>query len=315
MTDVVATAPRSEDRARSGSGARSTRSVTQPGGRSRTAGTTEIETKAIVSTVRGVVRECVAGHRLATHDVSVDRDGHRVQLRVRAAVPYPRSIRRTGAELQRALTDRVPALTGEDVDGVDVVCVPEVRTQAPRISTWPGWGSALRRLVAAVVAVALTAGAVVVAADLVAARFGDGPVVADWGSWLDSARDTAWDEAAVLAFGFGAIAVGIVVLMLALLPSRHRRTVDVAAGEDAAVEWRVSAGDLGAELARVAERETGGTGTRATVSGRRVRLRMKTARRDTDAVRDRVTEAVGDRYVELTHHERPKVRVDVRGTR
>lgn len=175
-----------------------------------------------------------------------------------------------------------------------------------------------RSIPALIVAVLLLAGAVALAWAGIA-RLVDGT----WSTLLKGPRDwltgLAWDSPALWGIGAGAVAVGIILLLCALIPGRFGaltvREVDVdgpnvpARYERETVMTRRSV----AHIARARCDQIDGVGTAtATATNKHVHLSVKTSLRETDALRDRVREAVHDRLGEIGLDPAPRVTATVK---
>ena len=167
----------------------------------------------------------------------------------------------------------------------------------------------LNRCLAAVLALALLVGGVVVAVEIVVAAFGGEPWVLPHDRWYRSTLEHRWDDAATRWVCIGLIAAGLVLLALQLA-RRRPLSLPLAAGRSTADLGRRS---LERSLARVASGIDGVAKARVKVSADRADVVATSNRRLVDEVRPRLAEVVERRIRSLGLARAPAVKVDVQG--
>ena len=167
----------------------------------------------------------------------------------------------------------------------------------------------LSRAVSAVLALALLAGGVVIAVEIVVAAFGRDPWVLPHDRWYRSTREHSWDDAATRWSCIGLVAAGLLLLILQVL-RRRPVSLPLAAGATTADIGRRS---LERSLARVATGVDGVAKARVRLSADRADVVAISNRRLVDEVRPRVSDALERRVRSLGLARAPQVKVDVQG--
>jgi hypothetical protein len=168
-----------------------------------------------------------------------------------------------------------------------------------------------RRVLPAVVAAAVLAGAAILAAIEVISTLADRPVHVLPAGWLARfGRDVHWDDPAALAVAAGACALGIVLIALALAPGRSRMIA--LASEDAQTVTGITRAGLRRYLTAAATGVDGIARARIRLGRRRVRVRAASPLRDARGLSGQVEQAVNARLEELALLRPRRIRVTVR---
>ena len=165
------------------------------------------------------------------------------------------------------------------------------------------------RVIAAVLALGLLAGGLLVAVEIVVAGFDRRPWVLPHDDWYESARTRMWEDAPPRWIFIGLAVTG---LLLLLLQFAHRRptALPLAPGTVPADLGRRS---LERSLAREAARIDGVSAAKAKVENDRVDVVTTSNRRQTGDLEPRVTQALDRRMGALGLARPPSVRVKVQG--
>ncbi len=167
-----------------------------------------------------------------------------------------------------------------------------------------------RALPATLTAAALAAAAILIAAEVIAALFGRSANVLPV-AWLARlGRDTRWDEWPALTAACVAMALGLLLLLLALMPGRLR--VIPLHSDDPDVVLGLARQGLRRHAASAAESVDGITHARVRAGRRRVRVRATSPLHDARGLHDAVRDAVAQRVGELEPVRPPRLRVTVR---
>ena len=167
------------------------------------------------------------------------------------------------------------------------------------------------RVVAAVIALGLLAGGLVVAVEIVVAGFDRRPWVLPHDDWYDSARARMWEDAPPRWIFIGLAVAG--VLLLCLQFARRRPTaLPMTAG---AVPADLGRRSLERSLVREATRVDGVAAAKAKVDGPRAEVVAPSNRRQVDDLEPRLTEVLDRRLGALGLARPPSVRVKVQGRR
>lgn len=161
-------------------------------------------------------------------------------------------------------------------------------------------------LVAAVLAIAATAGAIEVISYLVDRPSGLLPV----DGLARVGRETRWEDPLVLIVAAVAGLIGLLLLALAVLPGRAR-VIPVAAGLDQVI-LALRPAALERHAAAAAEAVPGVEHAVASVRGRRLRVRVESWLRDPGDLADQVRQAVAERVDQLAPLRRPRLQVHLR---
>lgn len=165
------------------------------------------------------------------------------------------------------------------------------------------------RVLAAVLGLALLAGGLVVAVEIVVAGFDRRPWVLPHDDWYRSARLRAWESAPPRWIFIGLVVAGLLLLALQLA----RRRPGALALTPGAVPAEVGRRSLERSLAREATRIDGIAGAKARIGKDRAEVVATSARRQTDDLPPALTEAVGRRMAAVGLARPPAVRVKVQG--
>ena len=165
------------------------------------------------------------------------------------------------------------------------------------------------RVLAAVLALALLVGGVLVAVEIVVAAFGRDPWVVPHDRWYRSTLEHRWEDAATRWVCIGLVLAGLVLLGLQLA-RRRPAALPLAAGAAPADLGRRS---IERSLVRTASRVDGVDRAKVRVSADRANVSATTNRRRADEVRPRLATAVERRVRTLGLARAPEVRVQVQG--
>jgi hypothetical protein len=165
------------------------------------------------------------------------------------------------------------------------------------------------RVLAAVAALALLCGGLLVAVEIVVAGFWRRPWVLPHDEWYRSARLRAWESAPSRWLFVGLLVAGLLVLLLQLA-CRRPSTLPLAA-----TSVPTDVGRRGRErgLAREASKVDGVTAAKARVRKERADVLASTGRRQTVGLGAAVAAALDRRVAALGLARPPAVRVKVRG--
>jgi hypothetical protein len=165
------------------------------------------------------------------------------------------------------------------------------------------------RVVAAVLALGLLVGGLLVAVEIVVAGFDRRPWVLPHDRWYVSARTRTWDSAPPRWIFIGLVVAGLILLFLQF--ARRRPTaLDLTPG---AVPADLGRRSLERSLAREASRVDGITAARAKVGHDRADVVASSSRRQTGDLQPAVTKALDRRLGSLGLARPPAVRVKVQG--
>ncbi len=163
------------------------------------------------------------------------------------------------------------------------------------------------RVVAAVLALGLLAGGLLVAVEIVVAGFDRRPWVLPHDRWYDSARARMWQDAPPRWIFIGLVVAGLLILLLQF--ARRRPTaLPLTPG---AVPADVARRSLEKSLAREAARVDGVSAAKAKVDADRVDVVASSNRRQPGDLQPRVTQALDRRMGALGLARPPSVRVKV----
>jgi hypothetical protein len=165
------------------------------------------------------------------------------------------------------------------------------------------------RVLAAVIALGLLVGGLIVAAEIVVAGFDRRPWVLPHDDWYRSARLRAWDSAPPRWIFIGLIAAGLILLFLQLA-GRRPTALALAPG---AVPADVGRRSLEKSLAREATTIDGIAAAKATVGKERAQVVASSNRRQTDDLEPVVSQALDRRMAAVGLARPPEVRVKVQG--
>jgi len=165
------------------------------------------------------------------------------------------------------------------------------------------------RVIAAVLALALFVGGLLVAVEIVVAGFDRRPWVLPHDRWYTSARLRSWESAPPRWIFIGLIAAGFMLLLLQLA----RRRPSALALAPGAIPADVGRRSLEKALVREATRVDGISAARAKVGDDKAEVVASSNRRQTDDLGPRVTQALDRRLSAVGLARPPTVRVKVQG--
>ena len=165
------------------------------------------------------------------------------------------------------------------------------------------------RALAAVLALGLLVGGLLLAVEIVVAGFDRRPWVLPHDDWYTSARTRSWDSAPPRWIFIGLVVAGLLLLLLQLA-RRRPNVLPLAPGEVPADIGRRS---LEKALVREAARVDGVSAAKAKVDGDRAQVTAASNRRQTDDLEPTVTQALDRRMGALGLARPPEVRVKVHG--
>ncbi len=169
------------------------------------------------------------------------------------------------------------------------------------------------RLIALAVSLALVAGGVLVAVEIVVAELGWEPWVVPHDQWYEEARENAWSSPSVLVLFLAMAAVGLVLLVLQVTKRRPRALL-LEPRQDG---YPVAVGRRGLErsLVRSITRVDGVATAKVRLSERRARIRASTNRRLPGDLEARVARVAEQRLSAMKLATTPQVvvRLDHRG--
>ena len=165
------------------------------------------------------------------------------------------------------------------------------------------------RVIAAVLALGLLVGGLLVAVEIVVAGFDRRPWVLPHDDWYRSSRTRAWESAPARWIFIGLVAAGLLLLLLQF--ARRRPTALALA--PGAVPADLGRRSLERSLAREAAAVDGVAAAKAKVDDDRVDVVATSNRRQTGDIQPRVTQALDRRMGALGLARPPSVRVKVHG--
>ncbi len=165
------------------------------------------------------------------------------------------------------------------------------------------------RVLAAVIALGLFVGGLLLAVEIVVAGFDRRPWVVPHDRWYSSARFRSWESAPPRWIFIGIVAGGL-ALLVAQLVRRRTATLALTPG---AIPADVGRRSLEKALIREASRIDGVSGAKARVSGDMADVVVNSSRRQTDDLGPLVTQALDRRLHTVGLARPPAVRVKVHG--
>jgi hypothetical protein len=167
----------------------------------------------------------------------------------------------------------------------------------------------VNRVLAAVLALALLVGGLIVAVEIVVAGFDRRPWVLPHDDWYRSARLRTWDSAPPRWIFLGLIAAGLLLLFLQLA----RRRPTALALTPGAVPADVGRRSLERSLAREAAGVDGIAAAKAKVGKEKAEVVASSNRRQTDDLEPMVSQALDRRMAAVGLARPPAVRIKVQG--
>ncbi len=174
----------------------------------------------------------------------------------------------------------------------------------------------INRPLALILAAALAVAGVIVIIEVIAFHIKSGPLVLHWTTWYHWANKTRWDQLVVQVWSAILIFVGALILALELKPRRVTRLR--LRSREAATDTVVTRGGLAGTLRAAATGVDGISSAAVSVRRRRARVTVTSAARGrgaAEALRQPVTQTVGDRLDELGLHHPPHLSVRVKSRR
>ena len=168
------------------------------------------------------------------------------------------------------------------------------------------------RVVAAVLALALLLGSLLMVAEIVAAALGRAPALvpySEWSSWL---RTHSWNDSMVNAVLGGLVVLGLLLLLLAFRRGKPA-SLALRSGSEG-VDVTASRRSVEKSLAAAAARTPGIAGASASMSRRAARVDARTVARAEPEIRGEVESAVRRRLDSLGLEHRVRTRVDLTTT-
>jgi len=169
----------------------------------------------------------------------------------------------------------------------------------------------LSRLVAAALALALTAGALLVAIEIVLAGVGAGPLVVPYDSWYSNGRSTMWDSAVARRAFILVLILGAALLLMGLV--RRRPLSLPLSTRHELVGTHVARRGLERSLSRAATSVEGVERATVAASDTRARVLASASRHETGNLKELVTAAVNERLGGLRLAGQPSSDVSVKG--
>ena len=157
---------------------------------------------------------------------------------------------------------------------------------------------ALRRVVSAVLALALLGLSLITLVEVILAALGRPPWLIDDGALRDELARRPWDDPVVMIGWISLLVLGILLLAVALTTGR-RRSIAIDSGTEGA-SLSVRRRSLERYLAGVATAQPGVQRAKASVRRGSLKIRADTTRLDSQDVRARVQQAVSDRVRSLS---------------
>lgn len=165
------------------------------------------------------------------------------------------------------------------------------------------------RLLAVALSLALLAGGILVAVEVVVAEFGRDPWVLPHDQWYRSASETSWSASSSRWLFSGLIAAGVILLLLQL--ARRRPAALPLEAQNPQHPAEVRRRSVERSLARVVGRVDGVAMAKARVSPGRARVRAMTNRRLIGDLEARVSRAAEQRLASLHLAAPPPVKVRI----
>jgi hypothetical protein len=166
---------------------------------------------------------------------------------------------------------------------------------------------AFNRVLSLLLGLALLAGGLLVAAEVVAALLDRGELAIPARTWADELRATTFGDAGVV---FGVIAAVGLVLFVAEARRWPKRRIPLS--DDQQRSWWVLRRSLEQQLGRVVTTSTAATGARARVRSRRRRLRVRLDADVARAAKPAVEQRAASMLEQLVGPDRSQVRVRIR---
>ena len=171
----------------------------------------------------------------------------------------------------------------------------------------------VNRVLAAVLALTVLAGGVLVAVEIVVAAFGRDPWVVPHDRWYRSVLENSWDDDATRWVCIGLVVAGLVLLALQLM-SRRPLALPLAAPPAAGgAPADVGRRSMERSLVRAAGAVDGVSRAKVRVSADRAEVVASTNRRQADELRPRLAQAVEGRVRALGLARTPQVKIKVEG--
>lgn len=166
------------------------------------------------------------------------------------------------------------------------------------------------RIVAALLALALLVGALLVAIEILVAGLGRPPLVIPYDTWYRGATTNPWSSPVIRLVLVGLVIAGLVLLFLALAGRKPLALPLQRTGDR--VDADVTRKSLEQSLTRAAQDVDGVSGARVAVAKRRALVRATTNRRVEGDLRTEVAEAVERRLASVPLRDPLDVSVNLR---
>jgi len=171
----------------------------------------------------------------------------------------------------------------------------------------------VRRVVCAVIALALAVAAAGLAIDVVAVGTGHPPVFWPQRAITGDLEDSRWGDPAIMAVAAAAALVGLLLLWAALSRGRHH-LIQLRSGDEQ-IDVSTTRRSRRRILADTAGQVEGVDAHRVRVRGRRVKCRATTPMRDREALRERIGSALEEQLTDLRTERAYRTTVKVRNTK
>jgi len=172
----------------------------------------------------------------------------------------------------------------------------------------------LNRTASAVLALALLAGGLVAAVEILSAFLGrEEPLVLPWDRWYEDARATPWSDPDLRLLFVVLLAVGVLLLVMEAVS--RRPTAVPLESDDGKGRAELDRRGLERWLGKQLEGVDGVAGARARVRRRGALVDAESTGRDTGRVRDELRVAAGEALDRLSLERTMPVKVNVRSRR
>ena len=169
----------------------------------------------------------------------------------------------------------------------------------------------VNRVVAAVIALALLLGGLLVAIEIFLAGIGQGPWLIPYDEWYANARANPWSFTPHRWLFIVLCLAGLALLVLQFV-RRAPRTLPLGATGTSGVETDITRTSVQKSLSRAAEQVDGIAGAKVRLSETHARVLATSNRRTPGDLQERVREAVGQKLSSLGLARPPRLSVAVR---
>jgi hypothetical protein len=171
-----------------------------------------------------------------------------------------------------------------------------------------------RSIPAALTALVLLAGCVLIATGAIELLAGQRPLIS-YAAIANAAHRAHWNDLALAFVGGVAALLGLILLLTAILPGTPTVLPMQTADTDAPMDSGASRRSLRSTLRAAANSVDGVAATTLTLRRSAVAVTVRTHRTNTEGLADAVRSAIGHRLDQITPATRPTVRVKVTTTR